>query len=140
MNTSTKVVLGIAGGVVIAGLVVVVLLVGGFLYVDKTMKDAYVAQEKVRAAGTAFGKTTDQAGCIQKTIDLDDPSDAFDYLFISHCLEESRPTPNFCDGVPPPLSASNWEVQECRRIGRDTPHCHSAYTGKMFFCEKRNKK
>jgi hypothetical protein len=142
MKTSTKVILGFVAGVVVAGLVVVALLVGGFAYIHKKTMDNIEATEKVRAAGTEFGKTTDQAGCIDKTFDLEAPFASFDYsrMFVAECLSASRPTPNFCDGVPPPLSDLNWEEESCRRIGRDTPLCHAAYSGKMWFCEKRNKK
>jgi hypothetical protein len=142
MKTWIKILLGFVGGVIFSGCVVVATLVGGFLYIDKKTRDGIEATEKVRAAGTEVGKTTDEAGCIEKTFNLEPPFTGFDSsrMFVRECLRSSRPTPDFCNGVPPPLSNLSWEDAECQRIGRDTPLCRAAFSGKMWHCEKRDKK
>ena len=57
--------------------------------------------------GEEFGKTTDNLGCQTKVLSFIKPlrdTDINEILkaeyFFDSCLEKSRPTPNFCDGLP----------------------------------------
>lgn len=142
MKTWLPIILGFVGGVAVTGLVVVGLIVGGLLYIQKAGADSDKAHQMARDAGAAFGRGTDQEGCISRTLDLEEsfvgPYDA--PAFVSACLSESRETPNFCDGVPSARSDYNWPKETCVRIGRDTKQCEAAYYEKKYFCEKRNKK
>ena len=143
MKTSTKVILGIVGGFVLACIAFAASIYTGLTYVSYTMTEGSKRVARVYAAGAEFGRTTDNQGCIEKTMNLEgEIAENFDFrgMFVRECLSESRPTPNFCDGVPPPLKDPNWANVECQKIGRDTPLCHAAYSGKTWFCDKRNKK
>lgn len=143
MTTSTKVILGIVGGFVLACIAFAVSVYTGLTYVNYTMVEGSKRVERVYAAGAEFGRTTDNLGCLEKMYDLDpEIANNFDFrgMFVRECLRESRPTPNFCDGVPVLFSNLDWEKQTCQTLGRPNEFCRSAYQGKIWHCDDLRKK
>lgn len=116
----------------------------GYYFVDSAGID------QSRNEGAEFGKTTDNLGCQNKvlsmaqTMRLTDINDILKtQFFFDGCLRASRPTPNFCDGVP-----SDWEdifnddkgkEAECRKLGiKDSAVCRQVIKEKLVFCEQKH--
>jgi hypothetical protein len=61
--------------------------------------------------------------------------------FIRACLESSRPTPGFCDGVPKRSLANpgnyDWTIEQCEKIGMDPSQtgCKMVFHEQAWFCE-----
>ncbi|HEV7698661.1 MAG TPA: hypothetical protein VGO43_00385 [Pyrinomonadaceae bacterium] len=138
MRTGTKVIIGMVAGMVLLVSLVVAAVVGGSYYLFRRMDDPVLVKkrETARTDGTQFGKTTDQNGCMDKAYTLAAPTDSFDmssHYFTKSCLKASRPSPNFCDGVPFVLDR-DWFGNQCNAVGHDTNACLEAYTAKRDFC------
>jgi hypothetical protein len=62
--------------------------------------------------------------------------------FNEGCLPASRPSPNFCDGLPSELS-DVWNGEkakdaECEKFGlKDSIPCRSVMKARFEFCEKK---
>jgi hypothetical protein len=125
MTKGVKIFLGIGCGLLLIGAAVVVLGIIGLNYLEKTL-DESTKQDEIE--GRDFGRTVDQSACIaegmrrSKSIGLIDLSRGVRLAtFTDACLEASRPTPNFCDGVPSfwSMKDSEWGAAECRKAGVD---------------------
>src|SRR5688500_18719936 len=102
MSNGVKIILIIVG---ILGFLVVV-CVGGFAFLGYY----YVDNEGIArnlAEGETYGRTTDNVGCQTKILEMIKPLKATEFnelvkaeYFFKGCLETSRPTANFCDGLP----------------------------------------
>ena len=144
MKTKTKI---IFGGLVTIGLVAILAIVGlGYLweYLGTQLRSPEIRakNDKGIADGIAFGKTTDQNGCIEKGFLLKPKDSIYDLskdYFLENCLKESRRVPNFCDGVPV-ISGGNWEIEECKRIGRNTYECFWVMDEKHIYCRSADAK
>ena len=137
MKTRTKVIIGIVSGVLILGLIAVGVIVGVSYYVLQRIDNPELVKkhEAAKKDGTEFGKTTDQNGCMEKGFTLPPPSDSFDtsnHYFVKACLRSSRPTANFCDGVPFLLDR-DWFAKQCSGFDNNTA-CIEAFTAKKDFC------
>jgi hypothetical protein len=81
--------------------------------------------------GREFGKTTDWNGCLEKGLTL--PNDLINKSsFTSGCLRTSRPTPDFCEGVPG--YDQKWAGEQCKKAGDNTDSCIQAFDAKRSFC------
>lgn len=89
--------------------------------VANTVKTVEEAQEA--------GKKTDNQGCVDQALARYKQEEGLggaisSSIFMQGCLQESRPTPGFCDDVPNPndlVRATAWaaqEVQRCRSAQR----------------------
>jgi hypothetical protein len=119
-------------------------IVGGLTYFFKEMDspERTEKRKKAKADGLEFGKTTDQNGCMEKAYLLESTSDRFDLsneAFDESCLNASRPTPNFCEGVPL-LFKRDWVNEQCKKVGHDTTSCYAAFSEKIDFCRTDGKK
>ena len=145
MKKGTKVALGVGCGVLIVG--VLAAAVGGYFalnYLEGTIGES-VKQFDVE--GRDYGKTTDQQGCINegmkrsKSVGLIDFNGALALTtYVDACLEASRATPNFCDGVPSfwSMKESEWGADLCRKAGIDPEKtgCVHVTKRKHQFCNK----
>ncbi|MDY6890527.1 MAG: hypothetical protein SVU24_02855 [Pseudomonadota bacterium] len=64
------------------------------------------AAARWRNDGLAFGRQSDQQGCLERTLSRFDGCTGFDCTvnygrFLRACLESARPSAGFCDAVPP---------------------------------------
>src|SRR5262245_15051569 len=93
--------------IVVTSLVLIALAVTGVgIYWFVRHFDEFIATgEKSRTEGAEFGKTTDNAACLQEALtryqrDSSISGTIAAQSFLDSCLEASRPTPGFCDNVP----------------------------------------
>lgn len=100
----------------------------------------------------AFGKTTDNQGCIDEGLRRAEKLRAAsptsvefwaESAWAGNCLETSEPTPDFCKGVPTmseefrnALNENVYEEQMCKKtkFGQYDIHCKSVYSSKQKFC------
>lgn len=143
MKTATKVVIGVIAG----GLLLGVATCGGFAWwIDANKGDLAAMGEEQRAAGEAFGVTTEQLGCIDEALGRQDDCGGFDPMceaqngmWLKACLDVATESPGLCEDVPPRteiIESATWAVGTCANLGRpqDQPcgrllqqvqeHCH----------------
>jgi len=122
MPTWLKVVL-IAGGLL---LVLLAAAVAGLVYVAVKHGPALVeAGKHSQEEGRAYGRATDEQGCVDESVARHVRAEGFTdligtHFFLRSCLEVSRPTPHFCDDVPYQteiLKSPRWQLAECKRHG-----------------------
>src|SRR3954466_4206744 len=102
MPTWLKVVL------VVVGLFVVLAVVGvvGLFYVAKKYGPGLMeAGKHSMDEGQEYGRRTDNEGCVNEAVARHARASGIgdmisNGIFMRACLEASRPTPGFCDGVP----------------------------------------
>lgn len=125
-------------------LVVGVIAAGGIWFYRN--KDALKAKlDTVTTEARDFGKNTDNQGCVNESISRykAEPgitSAMSNAIFVRICLDNSRPTPGFCESVPKQrefMKAAQWKKDQCQRAGleRDS-YCESLFTPVQQFCEK----
>src|SRR6266705_5417726 len=108
--------------------VVVVLAIGAIaagIYYVSSHKDAWLAKGKaVMTEGREFGRSTDNQGCVDESVSRykREPgltSVLSSTLFMRACLDASRPTPGFCDGVPKQtdfIKRARWRDRKSTRL------------------------
>src|SRR4249919_408418 len=104
MTTTGKVVLGIGIGLIV---LVVIVVVAGYLalnYIETSIHESVKADEQ---AGSEYGKTADQQGCMLEGLRRSRGHYLTDYqagnavkAFTDMCLKNAKPTESFCAGVP----------------------------------------
>lgn len=106
--------------------------------------------------GRAFGKTTDNQGCINeglrraeklRTVSPDSIEFWAESAWTGSCLETSAENKGFCEGVPTmseefrnALKEKAYEEQMCRktRFGQFDVNCKSVYLSKQKHCWGKN--
>ncbi len=145
--TVIKILIGIAAGFI---LLVALITGGSFLFVHFTVDENYrkaVAEKKIEGAN--FGKTTDQAGCFSEgmkrseKITLVSPMKDQAELesFVESCLPESRPTKDFCEGVPADYALpliEHWKSRKCLEagLGEGSSGCDYVLEQQINFCSR----
>jgi len=130
--------------VAIIVLAVGVVAIAGFLIYRN--KDTIVAKTKqVATEAKEFGEKTDNQGCVNESISRYKASPGFTALisngiFMRICLDNSRPTPGFCDDVPKQMEfmkTAEWRKEQCRRfdLSRDS-NCTNLFAPIQQFCEE----
>lgn len=119
MSKTSAIILSVIGGLFLLGIIAV----GGFFY--------WVYQNSARQSAIRrinefeeFGAKTDNQGCLEEALARYKRDRSFsDPLapesFVTYCLKASRPSPGFCDGVPPDETSEgyNWDVKRCNDAG-----------------------
>ena len=145
MTKNTKIFLGVGCGVLLIGAIVVV--VGGIMAMKYWGKPFVEATARFEQEGREFGKTTDQQGCMDEGVRRSRSAGVLDIsagmglaVFVDSCLKSSRPTANFCDGVPSfwSMEDSEWAMAECKKEGADPEKtaCIHIMKRKHQFCSK----
>ncbi len=141
MSRSVKTILIIAG--ILAFLAAV--CGGGFAFVGYYFVD-HEGVIKSSNEGREFGRTTDNLGCQTKVVpmikqlkDTDINEGLKVQYYFDSCLETSRPTPNFCDGVANPFSDifndDKGKDAECEKLGlKGSVQCRQIIDKKLDFC------
>jgi hypothetical protein len=146
MTHNTKWILGCLGGLaflVVCGIVGIVVLVR----VLNTPESKQEYEAKL-SEGREFGKTMDQAGCMKEGFARAKTMTRFEIsrsvqnsAFVEGCLTSSRPTPDFCNGVPAAwkLQDNDWKQEQCERIGMDYMQtgCTSVFDAKLDVCRNQ---
>jgi len=124
-------------------------LVVGIVYVARN-KDAWRAQgREVLAQGKSFGATSDNQGCLDESVRRykKEPgllkANSTNHFMLS-CLENSRPTPGFCDKVPvgDVMKFHEWRETQCRHydLGGDLNCKFSLFIPVPMFCGEQKRK
>ena len=143
MKTKTKIIVGVLATGGLMAIMAIIGIVSLWEYAGAKFRSPEIRRinDKGIADGIAFGKITDQNGCLEKGFTLEEKNNAFDLsnnYFLEKCFITSRPTPNFCAGVPF-FSGGKWEENECKKIGRDNDACQAAMTAKRIYCRSDKK-
>jgi len=131
-------------------LIIIVLVVGavvaGVYWVSRN-KDAWLAKAKeVATEGRDFGRNADNQGCVDESISRykKDPgifSAIGSSVFMRACLDNSRPTPGFCDDVPGPtefIKSAQWRIEQCRRVDLSKDNnCQNLFTPVQQYCQEK---
>ena len=146
MPTWMKVLLVV--GVLLVLLIVGVVVAGYFL--ARTYGPGLVeAGKQTFEEGVEYGRRTDNEGCLNEAVARQARADGFtamikNNVFTRACLEASRPTPTFCDGVPRQtefMKAIAWQQQQCQRYGLSAEQqCSQLFSQVQHFCELRRRR
>jgi len=143
MTRTAKILLGGCGGLLIVGIVLIVAFVIALNYFEARMAES---TKGIETEGVEFGKTRDQQACIveglrrSRTTKITDFGESVDIMtFVDSCLKNARPTPSFCDGVPPILQvedSNEWKADQCRRARMDELNtgCRIVFKTKQDVC------
>ena len=143
MPTWMKVLL-IVGGLVVV--LIVVAVVAGFFVVRRYGPELVEASKQTFNEGAEYGQRTDNEGCLNEAAARQARVEGFgdmvkNGIFMQVCLETSRPTPGFCDGVPRQLEVMKgvtWQHEQCKRFGlKPEQQCGQLFQGVQRFCEER---
>jgi hypothetical protein len=103
--------------------------------------------QKTYAEGRDYGGRTDNEGCLTESITRHKQSQGFGDLiktnvFLSSCLDTSRATPGFCEGVPKRtefINSAKWQVGQCSKYGLSTENqCGQLFAAVQKYCEERH--
>ena len=130
--------------VVIFVLAIGVVAIAGFLIYRN--KDAIVANMKeIATEAKDFGEKTDNQGCVDEAISRYKAEPGFRKtistgIFMRICLDNSKPTPGFCDQVPKQMEfmkTAQWRRDQCQRydLSRDS-NCPNLFGSIQQFCEE----
>jgi len=135
---------GVKITLIVVGVVVLLLVVGvvgiGFYF--------YQSTQKVAAEAKAFAAQSDQAGCLKEAMSRQKENDspfnlASSGAFLAVCLEGSKPTAGFCDGVPPSSDQQQtvqWVKARCQSSGLTEVTCTALMTIAQKHCEGGTRK
>jgi hypothetical protein len=92
--------------------------------------------------GVAFGRETDEAGCLAEAIARYKANPGLGTslstgMFEQGCFKVSRPTEGFCDGVPSPidvLRAGGWQKAKTRQAGIHDPFGAQIFAQVQAYC------
>jgi len=134
----------------IVGGILFVLFVGLVLagvYVVRTYGPGLVETTKQGAEeGGTFGQGTDNEGCVSESLTRHQSAQGIGEMikaniFLRSCLETSRATPRFCEGVPGRLEfvkSAQWQADQCKSRGhQDGAACKQVFKHVQEFCEQR---
>jgi len=144
MKKGMKIFLGVGCGLLLIGAIVVVVGIFALNYLEKQLGES---TQKFEVEGREFGKTTDQQGCISDGMRRSASIGLLEFsagiqlsAYVDACLETSKPTANFCDGVPSfwSMKETEWGSAMCRKAGVDPERtaCVLITKRKHQFCSK----
>jgi hypothetical protein len=133
--------------------VIVVLVIGAIaagVYWWSQNKDAIIAGTKVAMEeGRDFGRTSDNQGCVDEAIsryrnERGLTAAISSSLFETSCLQNSRPTPGFCDNVPKQtefIKSGQWRAEQCSKVdlGGDK-YCQQLFAPVQQYCERGSRR
>jgi hypothetical protein len=136
----------------VAGVLLVLLIVGtvvaGYFVVRRYGPGLVEAGKQTYEDGVEYGRRTDDEGCLNEAVARQARAGGFadmikNNVFMRACLEASRPTPGFCDGVPRQtefMKGVAWQQQQCQRYGlSQQQQCSQLFGQVQQFCELRRK-
>jgi hypothetical protein len=104
------------------------------------------AGKKQYEQGLAFGKETDESGCLDQALTRYKGNRGMTGslsagVFVRACWTSSRPTAGFCDRVPKPLdifTAARWQVEQSRRAGVDEQLGGQIFAQQRAYCGSKS--
>jgi len=135
----------------VAGLLLVLLLAGaavaGYFVMRSYGPRILEATRRNMAEGAEYGRRTDNEGCLNEAVARHARVEGFtqiinNHVFLRGCLETSRPTHGFCDGVPRLtefMKGIGWQAQQCQRYGlKAEQQCGQLFQQVQQFCDRRS--
>jgi hypothetical protein len=117
---------------------------GAWYWWSHHSKDFLESGKAVMLEGQAAGRKLDEAACVAFAVDRHRKDGAGSMgasvrnnLWLTGCLEASRPQPKFCEGVPSYDSAvavGTWAGLSCAQQGLSDPYCGNLYGGVAKYC------
>ena len=138
-----KILLIILGVFVLLGIGVII---AGVVWWNSSGKQFFEGAMKSVQEGQTYGRSADNAACVDESFvrfkrDSSMTNIVSARSFLTGCLQTSKSTPNFCDGVPAQLEFTNsarWKTEQCqaRGLGSD-PNCPQMFDAVQQHCEKQ---
>ena len=132
----------------VVGVLLVLLIVGAgvaVFFLARTYGPGLVeAGQQTYNEGVEYGRRTDNEGCLNEAAARQARVEGLtdmvrNGIFMQTCLEASRPTAGFCDGVPRQtefMKAIAWQQQQCQRYGLPPEkQCSQLFSQVQQFCE-----
>ncbi|HEV2862675.1 MAG TPA: hypothetical protein VGX48_16795 [Pyrinomonadaceae bacterium] len=132
----------------IVGAVLLVMMIAlvatGVYFIRKYGPGVMEQGKQVMEEGETYGRRSDNEGCLTEGISRHKTADGFTELikanlFLRACLDASRPTPGFCDGVPGRtefIKSAQWQIEQCKSHGLSTDRqCQQIFQQVQQFCE-----
>jgi hypothetical protein len=143
MSKTVVIVLSIIGGLILLGVIVV----GGFSYWVYKNKEKFVqSAEQLMKDGKEFGAKTNNEGCLNEALSRHKRDKSImgrisTTTFLTVCLEESSPSPEFCDGIPARgeiMKSSSWAMKKCSDVGlQNDQGCPQILGAVQAYCHKK---
>ena len=133
---------------IVGGLLVVLVVgatVAGVYFGKKYLPGLVETVKQTGDEGKEYGRRTDNEGCVNEAAARHSRAEGFgdmvkNGIFLRACLESSRPTPGFCDGVPRQvefIKGAQWQLQQCKRYGlAPEKQCGQLFQQVQQFCER----
>jgi hypothetical protein len=145
MATWLKVVLIVVGVIVV--LVIGVVVVGVVVYYKGGGREIVEGMTPSIEEGQKYGRTAENKACVNEAIvRFKRDSTTVNGLlgskgFLTGCLQTSRETPNFCQGVPGPFDVSDgvrWKKDQCsdHGLGSDQ-NCPQLFDAVIQHCQSK---
>lgn len=124
-------------------LLAMIVLGAGYFWLQAQAPKFKAAGKAVLAEATEFGKSTDNQGCLEESLERDDRCDGgfrchvLNNLFFLQCLKVSSPLAGFCDGVPGADSFTEtvaWRLDQCEQRGRTGTSCGTFFGQMQEYC------
>ena len=139
MSLAAKIILTIVVGLILFTVGVVAL--GAYLW-SRHSGDLVEAGRKQTEQGLAFGRETDEAGCLNEAVARYKGNRGFagsvaSGLFVQACWRASGPTAGFCDHVPKTLDvfrSARWQAEQTKRAGIDDPFGGQIFGQLQAYC------
>lgn len=142
MSKAWVIVLSIIGGLFLLGIIAV----GGVVYWVYQNKDRWVqSAEQLGKEAKEFGAKNNNEGCLKEALsrhkrDKSITGQISTQIFLSVCLQESEPSPGFCDGVPPKgeiMKSINWTLKKCSDAGMQNDQtCQRVFSAVQEYCHR----
>lgn len=146
MSKTWVIVLSIIGGLFLIGIIAV----GGIVYWVYQNKDQLVQSlERVDKEAKEFGAKTNNEGCLQEALsrhknDKSITGQISTNIFLGICLQESAPSPGFCDGIPAKgeiIKSNNWKLKKCSDAGlQNDQGCQQIMDAVQEYCRRGNQR
>lgn len=142
--------MSLTGKIVIGAVVCFLLIVVGTIGLGTFVWSRYgrglvAANERQHEQGLAFGRETDEAGCLNEAVARYKRNGGMTGymgagIFAGACWTSSRPTDGFCDQVPTPfdlLRSPQWQRAQAERVGIDHQYGGQLFSLQQAHCDSR---
>ena len=142
MSLGAKIILAVVVGLALFAVGVIGL---GAYFWSRHGRGLVEANERQYAQGLAFGRQTDESGCLNEAVTRYKRNGGMTGymaagLFVKACWTSSRPSDGFCDQVPKPLDllrAPRWQLEQSRRAGIDRQYGGQIFSLQQMHCDSR---
>ena len=140
MSKTWAIVLSIIGGLFLLGIIAI----GGIVYWVYQNKDKWVQSvEQLTKEAKEYGAKTNNEGCLKEALSRHKSDKSITGristgIFLGICLQQSEPSPGFCDGVPAKgeiMKSSTWALKKCSDAGlQNDQGCQQIFNVVQSYC------